>query len=218
VFTGIVEEVGSVAAVEASGDGVRLAIRAVRVADGLALGDSVSHDGVCLTVTSLFDGGYTVDAVATTLGRTTLGTFHPGKRVNLERALALGSRLGGHIVQGHVDAVGTVRDVRREGEHVLVEVEVPADVLQVTVLHGSITLGGVSLTVNALPAPGVVQVSIIPFTWSHTNFADLAPGDPVNVEGDVIGRYVRHLLGAPAGAGEGGAAPGAAEMRRAWGY
>lgn len=218
MFTGIVEEVGTVEAAEPSGDGVRLAIRASLVMDGMGLGDSVSHDGVCLTVTSMFDGGYTVDAIATTLGRTTLGTFRAGKRVNLERAMALGSRLGGHIVQGHVDAVGTVRSVRRAGEHVLIDVEVPADVLQVTVLHGSITLNGVSLTVNALPAPGIVQVSIIPFTWTHTNFSDLAEGDPVNVEGDVIGRYVRHLLGAPAGATEGGTPPGAEEMRRAWGY
>lgn len=218
MFTGIVEEVGTVASVQEAGDAVRLAVRAARVTDGMGLGDSICHDGVCLTVTSLFDGGYTVDAIATTLGRTTLGTFRPGRRVNLERALALGARLGGHIVQGHVDAVGTVRSIRAAGEHVLIDVEVPADVLQVTVLHGSITLNGVSLTVNALPAPGVVQVSIIPFTWGHTNFADLAEGDPVNVEGDVIGRYVRHLLGAPAGAAEDGTPPGAAEMRRAWGY
>ncbi|HET6764222.1 MAG TPA: riboflavin synthase [Longimicrobiaceae bacterium] len=216
MFTGIVEEVGTVTAVQPVGGGVELTITAVLVRDGLGLGDSVSHDGVCLTVTTLTDGGYTVQAVSTTLERTTLGTLRPGSRVNLERALAFGSRLGGHLVQGHVDAVGRVLSVTPRGELTLIDIQAPDEVAGVTVLHGSITVSGVSLTVNELPAPGVVQVSIIPFTMQHTNFGGLRAGDGVNLEGDLIGRYVRHLLGAPATgsrpAGEG------SDLLRAWGY
>lgn len=210
------EEVGTVTAVQPVGGGVELTITAVLVRDGLGLGDSVSHDGVCLTVTTLTDGGYTVQAVSTTLERTTLGTLRPGSRVNLERALAFGSRLGGHLVQGHVDAVGRVLSVTPRGELTLIDIQAPDEVAGVTVLHGSITVSGVSLTVNELPAPGVVQVSIIPFTMQHTNFGGLRAGDGVNLEGDLIGRYVRHLLGAPATgsrpAGEG------SDLLRAWGY
>jgi riboflavin synthase len=216
LFTGIVEEVGTIADVRPAGNGVELHVAADAVLEGLGLGDSVSHDGVCLTVTSLTDGGYTVQAVATTLDRTTLGRLRPGSRVNLERALAFGARLGGHLVQGHVDAVGEVVSVVPRDELTLIDVTMPDDVAGVTVLHGSITLNGVSLTVNELPAPGVVQVSIIPFTLEHTNLGGLRAGDRVNLEGDLIGRHVRHLLGAPAiGTGAEGQR---GDLRAAWGY
>jgi riboflavin synthase len=215
LFTGIVEEVGTVAAVEPAGNGVALTIQAARVLDGLRLGDSVSIDGACLTVTSIHETGFTVDAVRTTLERTSVGTFAAGRRVNLERALAFGARLGGHLVQGHVDGVGEVRGVRRDGELTLIDFTLPEEVRGVTVLHGSITLNGISLTVNALPEPDVCQVSIIPFTREHTAVGDLRPGDPVNVEGDLIGKYVRTLMGAPAAAPESGEQ---AHLRRAWGY
>lgn len=208
MFTGIIEEVGVVASVEPAGNGVVIAVRADAVLRDLADGDSVAIDGVCQTVTSHGDGSFTVQAVATTLGRTTLGEYRPGRRVNLERALRMGARLGGHLVQGHVDGVGRVRSLRPQSELVLIDFTLPAEVEPVTVLHGSIALNGVSLTVNALPEPGVGQVSIIPFTWGHTALAELREGDGVNLEGDMIGKYVRHLLGAPGGE----------DLRRAWGY
>jgi riboflavin synthase len=213
VFTGIVEEVGTVREVREEGNGAVFTIAAEAVREGLALGDSVAIDGACLTVTSLLDGAFTVQAVGTTLGRTTFGGFRAGRGVNLERAVALGQRLGGHLVQGHVDGLGEVLSVRREEELVLIEFSMPDDVAAVTVLHGSITVNGVSLTVNELPRPGVCQVSIIPFTWEHTTFSALAEGDRVNLEGDTIGKYVRHLLGQPGGGGA-----GAEHVARGWGY
>jgi riboflavin synthase len=216
LFTGIVEEVGTVAAVQPAGNGVELRIAAETVLHGLSLGDSIAHDGVCLTVTSIADDAYTVQAVATTLERTTMGELKAGRRVNLERALAFGARLGGHLVQGHVDAVGKVTSIRPEEELTLIDFQVPDEIAAVTVLHGSIALNGVSLTVNDLPAPGTVQVSIIPFTLEHTNVGDLRPGDAVNLEGDLIGKFVRHLLGAPVVGG--GATPEPRDLLRAWGY
>lgn len=208
MFTGIVEEIGTLQGVREEGNGAVFTIAAETVLEGMGLGDSVAVDGACLTVTSLPDGAFTVQAVGTTLGRTTFGAFREGRRVNLERAVALGQRLGGHVVQGHVDGLGAVESIRREEELVLIEFTMPEDVAAVTVLHGSITVNGVSLTVNELPRPGVCQVSIIPFTWEHTNLADLAEGDAVNLEGDTIGKYVRHLLGQPS----------AETVLRGWGY
>ena len=213
MFTGIVEEVGTVREVREEGNGAVFTIAAETVREGLGLGDSVAIDGACLTVTSLLDGAFTVQAVGTTLGRTTFGGFRAGRGVNLERAVALGQRLGGHLVQGHVDGLGEVVSIRREEELVLIEFSMPDDVAAVTVLHGSITLNGVSLTVNELPRPGVCQVSIIPFTWEHTTLSELAEGDRVNLEGDTIGKYVRHLLGQP-----GGGSVGAEHVARGWGY
>lgn len=209
MFTGIVEEVGTVAAVRDMGGGVEITVRARTVLEGIAPGDSIALDGVCLTAVRFDAEGYTAQAVATTLGRTTLGELRPGRRVNLERAAALGSRLGGHLVQGHVDGVGEVLSVVPRGELVLIDFTLPPEVDEVTILHGSIALNGVSLTVNALPAPGAAQVSIVPHTWSHTNLAELAPGDRVNLEGDLIGKYVRRLLDRPR-EGAGGDPAGAA--------
>jgi riboflavin synthase len=215
VFTGIVEEVGTITAVEPLGNGVAITVAAQTVLEGLALGDSVAVDGPCQTVTAITDEGFTVQAIATTLGRTTFGSFRPGRRVNLERALAFGSRLGGHLVQGHVDGVGKVLRIDPRDELTLIDFTLP--VVGVTVLHGSITLNGISLTVNDLPEPGACQVSIIPFTWEHTAIGDLRVGDGVNVEGDMIGKFVRNLLGAPAqGLGTGRIGP--EHVKKAWGY
>ena len=191
MFTGI----GEVARVEHRENGLRLAIRAARILDGLRVGDSIAVEGVCQTVVDLDDTGrFAVDVIATTLSRTTLGGLRAGDPVNLERALTLGARLGGHLVQGHVDAVGTVRALAHAGGHVLLDVALPDEVADVTVLHGSIAIAGVSLTVNALPAPGVVQVALIPHTWENTTLARLRPGDPVNLEGDLVGRFVIHYM------------------------
>ena len=214
MFTGLVEEVGVIRETRTLGNGRALRVEAATVLDDLSLGDSVAVDGVCLTATALREDGFEVQVVATTLDRTALGGYREGRRVNLERAVALGDRLGGHLVQGHVDGVGSIRSITPRGELVLIEFDLPEEVAPVTVLHGSIALNGVSLTVNELPGRGVCGVSIIPFTWSHTVLADLRVEDRVNVEGDLIGKYVRRLLGRP-----GAPAPsGAADLLRGWGY
>jgi len=197
MFTGLVEEVGVLRDPRSLGNGRAFRIEARTVLADLRPGDSIAVDGVCLTATTVQADGFEVQAVATTLARTTLGGYGEGRRVNLERAAALGTRLGGHLVQGHADGVGRVRAIMPQDELVLIEFEVPEEVAAVSILHGSITLNGVSLTVNHLPEPRVVGVSIIPFTWEHTALAVLRPDDAVNVEGDMIGKYVRQLLDRP---------------------
>ncbi|HEX6559165.1 MAG TPA: riboflavin synthase [Longimicrobiales bacterium] len=194
MFTGIVEEVGRLEAADRTERGLRIRIAARVVAEGLSIGDSVAVDGVCQTVVERTPTGFTVEAMAPTLSRTTFGELGVGGRVNLERAMALGARVGGHMVQGHVDAVGRVERVERHEEHVLVDVAIPEDVADVTVLHGSIAINGVSLTVNEIPADGVIQVALIPHTWEHTNLSDLRAGSGVNVEGDMIGKFVVEYL------------------------
>jgi len=189
MFSGIVEAVGRIEAVEPVDNGRRLRI-ATPFAAELEEGDSIAVEGVCLTATAVDGEGFRTEAIATTLSRTTLGGLEVGAGVNLERALAVGGRLDGHMVQGHVDGVGEVTAVTREGEHVLLDVRLPEVVAEVTVLHGSIAMAGVSLTVNAFPAEDVAQVALIPYTWEHTTLRDLTPGDGVNLEGDMIGRFV----------------------------
>lgn len=194
MFTGLVEEVGRVAAVRPFENGRVLLIAARRVLEGMAIGDSIAVDGVCQTVVAFDAGSFEVQAIATTLSRTTLGDLVVGDPVNLERPVPAGGRMGGHFVQGHVDGVGRVVAVERQGEHTLVDVEVPEIVSEVTVLHGSIAIQGVSLTVNALPRAGVVQVALIPHTRESTNLGALRPGSAVNVEGDLLGRHVIEYL------------------------
>jgi riboflavin synthase len=203
VFTGIVEGIGTVADVTATGtpggdggaQGRRLRLRVPpAIREGLAAGDSVAVEGACLTATALHPDGFSVDVIGTTLSRTTAGNWEAGTRVNLERALALGGRLSGHLVQGHVDGVGAVLAVRDEGTQRLVDLSLPAAVDAVTILHGSITVNGVSLTVNALPAPLRCQVALIPHTLAATTLGDLRVGDPINLEGDLIGKYVGRML------------------------
>lgn len=190
MFTGIVEEVGRVTAVRPLGEGREITIAAVKVLDGLAVGDSVNVDGACQTVVARGGGEFSIQAVRTTLGRTTLGEFEPGRPVNLERAMPASGRFGGHWVQGHVDGVGVVRQVRKAGETVFLTAALPEAVHGLVLLHGSIAIDGVSLTVNALPAEGEAEVALIPYTYAHTSLARLRPGDRVNVEGDLVGKYV----------------------------
>ena len=190
MFTGIVDAVGRLEAV-AKNNGVELRIKASYKA--LKKGESVAVNGACLTVERVVKGGFTVHAVATTLGRTLIGEWAKGRQVNLERALRAGDRFGGHFVQGHVDGVGVVETVGEHDDALLVDIRVPRDVSETTVLHGAITVDGVSLTVNALPAPGVVQVSLVPFTRAHTTLGRVASGQRVHVEADVLGKYVRQL-------------------------
>jgi len=201
MFTGIVEEVGRVRRVAPVHAGRRLEIEAARVLDGLRHGDSIAVDGVCQTVVDLDDTGFAVVAVAPTLAVTTLGSFAAGRRVNLERALALGDRLGGHLVQGHVDGLGTVLALDPRGEHVILDIRMPAVVAEVSVLHGSICVNGVSLTIQELPAADVARIALVPYTWDHTALRDLRPGDAVNLEGDMIGKFVVHHLSRTARAG-----------------
>ncbi|HET7276251.1 MAG TPA: riboflavin synthase [Longimicrobiaceae bacterium] len=208
MFTGIVEEIGTVAEVQPDGNGRSFHIHCAAVLEGLQPGDSVSVDGACHTVTAARADGFSMQSVATTLERTTVGGFRIGHRVNLERAVSLSTRLGGHLVQGHVDAVAQVKRIVPREEHVLIDITLPSDAAQVTILHGSLAINGVSLTVNALPESGIAQVSIIPYTLKHTTLGDLTEGDGVNLETDLIGKYVRRLLSSPA----------SADLRATWGY
>ncbi len=192
MFTGLVTAIGRIDQVATSTAGRELRVAADY--DQFESGESIALDGVCLTVREFGAGWFTVAAVVTTLGRTTLGDWTVGRRVNLERAMRLGDRMGGHLVQGHVDGVGAVRAARAEGDAWLVDVELPAALAPLMVPHGSITIDGVSLTVSEIPAHGVVQLSIIEYTMRHTTLGDLAPARRVNVEADVIGKYVQRLL------------------------
>jgi riboflavin synthase len=151
-------------------------------------------DGACLTVQEVVAGGFTSHVIQTSLERTRLGGYREGTRVNLERALQAGDRLGGHLVQGHVDGVGKVEQVEQRGDARLIDIRVPLEVAQVSVPLGSVTVDGVSLTVNALPSPGTIQISLIPFTLQHTTLGDRKAGDTVHLEADTIGKYVRGLL------------------------
>ena len=190
MFTGIISAVGRVAAVSRN-NGAELRITAPFRA--LKKGESIAVNGACLTVERVMKGSFIVHAVQTTLGRTLIGNWQKGRSVNLERAVRAADLMGGHIVQGHVDGVATVARVTDAGDARLLDVAVPADVAAVTILHGAITIDGVSLTVNAIPRPGVVQVSLVPFTREHTTLGTIAAGDRVHVEADVLGKYVRQL-------------------------
>jgi len=197
MFTGIVEELGTVAAIEDQGDAVRLTIAASTVLEDAALGDSVSVNGCCLTVATVSTPGrptsFTADVMRETLDKTAVGELTTGDRVNLERAVTPTTRLGGHIVQGHVDGTGVVRR-RTPSEHwELVEVEAPTDLLRYLVPKGSITVDGISLTVVDVLADGFT-VSLIPETLARTTLGFRKPGDRVNLEADIIAKHVERLL------------------------
>jgi riboflavin synthase len=203
VFTGIVEELGTLVAREDGTDSAVLRIRARTALQGVALGDSIAVNGVCLTVTAVEPDGdgtgvWSTDVMAETLRRSSLGTVGSGHRVNLERAVTPQTRLGGHIVQGHVDGMGTVVSRTPGNDWEVVRIAVPAELARYVVEKGSITVDGVSLTVSALadePEPWF-EVSLIPTTLRETTLGERAPGDPVNLEVDVIAKYVERLLGA----------------------
>jgi riboflavin synthase len=191
VFTGIVREVGTVAAF----DGSRLVVGAPETAAGVAVGDSVSVAGVCLTVVEAGEGRLAFDVVAETLSRTALGGLAADDRVNLESALCVGDPLGGHVVQGHVDAVGRVRSVAPEGDSLRVWVDAPESIVRYCLEKGSIAVDGVSLTVAALDDDGF-EVALIPHTLAVTTLGSLEPGDEVNLEVDVLAKVVERLLAA----------------------
>jgi riboflavin synthase len=190
LFTGLIDDVGTIASTTAGAAGRELRVTC-RYHD-IAIGESIAVNGVCLTVREFGSGWFTTAAVVTTLDRTTIGSWNPGTRVNLERALRLGDRLGGHLVQGHVDGVGVVEAVERRDDALLVDVAV-GELSAMAVPFGSIAIDGVSLTVNALPRQGVVQLSLIEHTLRVTTLGELVAGSRVHVEVDLVGKYLQRI-------------------------
>jgi len=188
MFTGLIETVASVARLDAVPSGYRVRLD-TPLAAALQLGESVAVDGVCLTVTTRDADGWEADIGPETARVTTLGTLRPGRRVNLERSMRADSRFGGHLVQGHVDATGTILAVRPDGDSHWIDVAFPEPLSPMFVPKGSVAVNGVSLTVAMLDEARF-SVMIIPFTWEHTNLNDLQPGAPVNLECDMVGKYV----------------------------
>ena len=193
MFTGIVEIIGIIEGIEPGADLTRLVVDAKPIVEGVDLGDSVAVNGTCLTVTSIRDGRLSFEAVQETMERTSLGDLKVGSRVNLERAMRAGDRLDGHIVQGHVDGVGTVRQMAQEGNDVRLQIDCDPELADCVVEKGSIAVDGVSLTVAAL-SPSGFEVALIPHTLEVTTLSDRQPHDRVNLEADVLGKYVKRYL------------------------
>ena len=194
MFTGLVEEVGCVEKLEQLTDAVRLTVHGPLVTSDAAPGDSIAVDGVCLTVVDKLPEGFTADVMQETLNRSRLGSYEVGSRVNLERALAAGARLGGHIVQGHVDGVGELLS-RTPSEHwEVLRFALPTDLARYVVEKGSIAINGTSLTVSAV-GKDFLEVSLIPTTLADTTFGEMAVGEPVNLEVDVVAKYVEKMVG-----------------------
>ncbi len=193
MFTGIIEELGKVKDLRREASGGRLTIAASLVLDGTAIGDSISVNGVCLTVVDMQKAGFSADVANETLKVTNLGDLKTGQPVNLERALRLSAKVGGHLVTGHVDGVGRVREKRQEGNSWRVLFDAPAQVLRYVIKKGSIAIDGISLTVADVDASGF-SVAMIPHTAKLTTLGSKGPGESVNLESDIIGKYVEKLL------------------------
>lgn len=193
MFTGIIEEIGTLKARKDGAKSSTLTIEAKKVLEDTRIGDSIATNGVCLTVTGLHGNSFDADVMAETIRRTNLGELKPGSRLNLERALSLNTRLGGHIVSGHIDGTGIIKSYEKEDNAVWITVEASGKILHYIIEKGSITIDGVSLTV-AYVDDSVFKVSIIPHTASETILLSKKPGDLVNLENDIIGKYVEKLL------------------------
>lgn len=193
MFTGIIESIGTVASVRKVGKIYVLTIDASMDLSDTKVGDSVSVDGVCLTVVSIAGGSFAAEATPETLGRSTLKNAAKGLRVNLERALRLNDRLGGHLVQGHAEGTGTIRDVTRDADSVIIQIDVDSAIRKYLVDKGSVAVDGISLTVNSLTGAGFT-VNIIGHTEMETTLASKKPGSMVNIETDIIGKYIEKLL------------------------
>lgn len=193
MFTGIIEELGSVRSIEERGENARIIIDAKIVTEGTNHGDSIAVNGVCLTALDLHDDSFAADVSRETLSRSTLGSLKPGAPVNLERAVTPATRLGGHMVQGHVDARGQFVSVDSHGESWTLRIAYPPEIARYLVFKGSVAVEGISLTIANL-AEDYFEIAIIPKTWEVTNLSHLKPGDSVNLEVDVIGKYVERLL------------------------
>ena len=196
MFTGLIADIGSVTELDRNGAGAVLAIR-TRLAEDLRPGDSVAVNGVCLTAISVSDGGFSAEAMAETLARSSLGALGAGAPVNLELALRAGDRMGGHVVQGHVDGIGTVCEAREEGFARVLEIEPEAPLERYLAEKGSVAVNGVSLTVSALH-DGRFAVSLIPETLKRTNLGAIEEGDTVNIEVDILAKHVARLIEARA--------------------
>lgn len=194
MFTGIIEAVGKVAGLERGSESVRLSVTSGKIAEDVALGDSVSINGVCLTVTQINAPRITFDAVYETLRKSTLGDLSVGDAVNLERAVPVGGRLGGHVVQGHVDGTGRVASIRPIGNSWFVYIDAVPELMRYIVTKGSVAVNGISLTV-AESEDRTFALSIIPHTWENTTLEHLRAGDAVNIETDILGKYVEKMLG-----------------------
>ena len=193
MFTGIIEELGRVRSVESQGENARIVIEARTVTEGTNHGDSIAVNGVCLTALDITPDSFAADVSKETLQRSTLGRLKPESPVNLERAVTPATRLGGHIVQGHVDATGRFLEAIDHGGSWTVRIAYPREIAPYLVFKGSVTVEGISLTVAAL-ADDHFDIAIIPKTWEVTNFSQLRPGDEVNLEADVIAKYVERIL------------------------
>lgn len=194
MFTGIVEEMGTVSSVAEGSLSAVITIQASKVLEGSQAGDSIAVNGVCLTVTSIHGGFFTADVMAETLRRSSLGSLSKGSRVNLERAMPVNGRFGGHIVSGHIDGTGTVVSKIKEDNAVWVKISAPQDILKYIVLKGSVAIDGTSLTVAGLD-DSTFSVSVIPHTAKETILLKKGTGDIVNLENDIIGKYVERLIG-----------------------
>ncbi|MDO4555616.1 MAG: riboflavin synthase [Lachnospiraceae bacterium] len=193
MFTGIIEEIGTIKAIENSGGNCRLSIYAPKILEGTKLGDSIAVNGICLTASSIKGSVFQADVMGETLRRTSLGKLSNGSRVNLERALTLNARLGGHIVSGHIDGTGTIQSVKKEGNAFWYKISTGKEILKYMIEKGSITIDGISLTV-ALVESDSFLVSIIPHTRQETILGEKKEGDLVNLENDLIGKYVERLM------------------------
>jgi riboflavin synthase len=191
MFTGLITAVGDIVAVSTTEAGRELVVAAPY--NDLAIGESIACNGACLTVREFGAGTFTVGAVVTTLDRTAIGSWTTGTKLNLERAMALGDRLGGHIVQGHVDGVGTVLSTSMREDAWIIDIRVPEEIDELLVLRGSIAVDGVSLTVVDLPSPGVLRLSIIEHTMRHTTLGTLAAGSVVHLEADILAKHLKRL-------------------------
>jgi len=193
MFTGIVEEVGIVQSVKKGAKSAIITVKAEKILEDMHVGDSICLNGVCLTTVDIGKGCYSADVMHETLNRTNLGQLKSGSRVNLERAMAADGRFGGHIVAGHIDGTGRIRSMERDDNAVWVTVDTPASILRYIIDKGSITIDGISLTVARVDS-GSFAVSVIPHTMANTILLDKKPGDTVNLENDLVGKYVERLL------------------------
>ncbi len=193
MFTGIIEEVGTVMSVKSSANAMKLTIRAPKVTQDINMGDSIAVNGICLTACGLGRESFTVDVMGETLSRTSLKGSRCGSHVNLERALTLNGRLGGHIVSGHIDGIGTVTAIKNDDIARLITISAPQAVMDLIVEKGSVAVDGISLTVASVSS-GDFTVSVIPHTMDNTILTEKTPGDTVNLENDCIGKYVRKLM------------------------
>jgi len=193
MFTGIIEEIGKIQKTEPVAGGISLKIEAKKILEDISVNDSICIDGVCLTATKIDDSGFWVDAVGATLEKTTFAGVNSSTSVNLERSLRLNDRLGGHLVQGHVNGIGTITELKKIGENYQLKISVPEDLEKYLIKEGSIAINGISLTIADLIANQVI-ISIIPHTWQNTTLQLKQLNDNVNVEIDILAKYVEKLL------------------------